>query len=80
MGRDCSVGIMTRYGLDGPGSESRWEARFSAPVLTGPGTHPAYYTMGTGSFPGVKRQGRGLDHPPTSSAEVNLLAPELLFF
>jgi len=34
-------------------------ARFSAPVRTGPGTHPASYTMGTGSFPGVKREGRG---------------------
>jgi len=30
------------------------EARFSAPVQTGPGVHPAFYTMGTGSFPGVK--------------------------
>jgi len=26
--------------------------------------------MGTGSFPGVKRSGRGVDHPPPSSAEV----------
>jgi len=29
-------------------------ARFSAPVQTGPGTHPASCTMGTGSFLGVK--------------------------
>ena len=65
-----SVGIATRYGLDGPGIESRWGARFSAPVQTGPGAYPASYTMGTGSFPGVKRPGRGADHPPTSSAEV----------
>jgi hypothetical protein len=28
------------------------------------------YTMGTGSFPGVKRPGRGVNHPPPSSAEV----------
>jgi len=28
------------------------EARFSAPFLTGPGAHPASYTMGTGSFSG----------------------------
>jgi hypothetical protein len=28
------------------------------------------YTMGTGSFPGVKRPGRGVDQPPPSSAEV----------
>jgi len=26
--------------------------------------------MGTGSFPGVKQPGRGVDHPPPSSAEV----------
>jgi hypothetical protein len=26
--------------------------------------------MGTGSFPGVKRPGRGADHLPPSSAEV----------
>jgi len=26
--------------------------------------------MSTGSFIGVKRPGRGVDHPPTSSAEV----------
>ena len=30
------------------------------------GAHPASYTMGTGSFPGVKRSGRGADHPPPS--------------
>jgi len=29
-------------------------ARFSAPVQTGPGAYTASYTMGTGSFPGVK--------------------------
>ena len=68
--RDSSVGIATRYGLDGPGIESQWEARFFAPVQTGPGAHPASYTMGTGSFPGVKRPGRGVDHRPPSSAEV----------
>jgi hypothetical protein len=32
--------------------------------------NPASYRMGTGSFPGVKRPGRGVDHPPQSSAEV----------
>jgi len=43
------------------------EARFFAPGL---GAHPAFYTMGTGSFPGVKRPGRDADHPLSSSAEV----------
>ena len=38
--------------------------RYSAPVQTGPGAHPASYTMGTESFPGVKRPGLGVDHPP----------------
>ena len=71
MGRDCSVSVVTRYGLDGAGIESWWGARFSAPVHTGPGAHTASYTMGTGSFPGgVKWPGRGIDHPPPSSAEV----------
>jgi hypothetical protein len=44
------------------------EVRFFAHVHTGPGVHPASCTMGTGSFPGVKRPGGGADHPP-------LLAP-----
>jgi len=37
--------------------------RFSAPVQTGPGAHPASCTMGTGSFPGVK-SGRGVTLTP----------------
>jgi hypothetical protein len=45
-------------------------ARFFAHVQTGPGAHPASCTMGNGSFPGVKRPGRGADHPFPSSAEV----------
>ena len=70
MGRDSSVDTATRYILDGPEIESRWSARFSAPVQTGRGAHPASCTMGTGSFPGVKWPGRGVDHPPSSIAEV----------
>ena len=53
-GSGSVVGIATCYGLDGPGIESRWGARFSSPVQTDPGAHPASCTMGTGSFPGVK--------------------------
>ena len=41
-------------------------ARFSVPIQTGPGVHPASYIMGTG----VKWPGRGIDHPPPSSTEV----------
>jgi hypothetical protein len=69
----------------GPGQRSRYSdslrpgrsgdripvgARFSTPVQTGPGAHPASRTMGTGSFLAEKRPGRGVDHPPLSSAEV----------
>jgi len=40
------VGIATCYGLNGPGIESRWGARFSTRVQTGPGAHSASYAMG----------------------------------
>jgi len=69
-GRDSSVGITTRYGLAGPGIESQWGARLSAPVQTGSGVHSALYTMGAVSFPEVERPGRGVDHTSPSSAEV----------
>jgi len=48
---DSVVGVATRYGLDGRGSESRWWDLLTAPFQTGPGAHPASCTMGTG-FPG----------------------------
>jgi hypothetical protein len=57
------VGIATRYRMDGPGIKSQWGTRFSAPVQTGPRAHPASCAMGAGSFPGVNRLGRGVDHP-----------------
>ena len=41
-GRDGSVGIATRYGLDGTGIESLWEL--------GPGSNAVACTMGTGSL------------------------------
>jgi len=47
-----------------------WRAIFSAPVKNGPVTHPASSKLGTGSFPELKRPGRGVDYPPPSSAEV----------
>ena len=70
MCRDSAVGIATRNGLDGPGIESQWGARFCAPVRTAPGPQSTSYTMCTGSFSGVKRPGRGVDHPQPSSAKV----------
>ena len=33
-------------------------------VQNGPGAYPASYTLRTGSLPGVKRPGSGVDHAP----------------
>ena len=61
---DSSVSIVTRYGLDGPGIESR----------SGPGSlHPSILALGPTQppielvlaiFPEVKQLKRGLDYPP----------------
>jgi len=37
--------------------------RYTAPVKTSPGAHPASYTMGIRSFPGVNQRRHGIDHP-----------------
>ena len=52
-GPGSSVGIATKLGLDGPGSNPGGDRDFP-PVHTGPGAHPASCKMGTGSFPVVK--------------------------
>jgi len=54
------------------------EVRFSAPVQIGPRAHPAPYTMGTGSFPRVKRPGRGIDHSPHLAPRLKSRAIHLL--
>jgi hypothetical protein len=43
---------------------------FSLHVQTDPGSNPATYTKGTGSFSGIKRSGRGVDNPHSPNAEV----------
>jgi hypothetical protein len=71
VGRDSAVSIVSRYGLDGPGIEPLWGARYSSPVQTSPGAHTTCCKMGIGSlFWGIKRSGRGLDHRSPSSHEV----------
>jgi hypothetical protein len=57
MGRDGSVGTATRYGLDVLGIESPWRRDFPHTSKTGPGAHPASYTMDTGSYLGGKAAG-----------------------
>jgi hypothetical protein len=62
--RVSSVGIATRYRLDGPGIESRWGRDFPHPSrLALRFTQPPIQWV-PGLFPGLKRPGRGVDHPP----------------
>jgi hypothetical protein len=56
-GWNSVVCIVAGCGLHGPGIKSH-------------GVHSASYTIGTRSFLGVKRPGRGGNHQPSSSAEV----------
>jgi hypothetical protein len=60
VGPDKAAGTATRSGLDGAGIESRWRARFYAPVQTGPGTDKTSCTMGTGSVSTLPLGLRGL--------------------
>ena len=64
------VGIATGYGLDGPGIESRWGARFSAHIQTGPRAHPPPVQWVLGFSRGKERPGRDADLSAPSSAVV----------
>ena len=53
-------------------------ATFSLPVETAPVAHADSYTKGTGSFPGLTRSERGIDHPlPSTEVKERL---ELQFY
>ena len=79
VGRDSSAGIATRYELDGPGIESRWGRDFPHPFRPslGPSQPPIQWVPGL--FPGVKRPGRGVDHPPSSSARFKEIVQLYLY-
>jgi hypothetical protein len=59
----ASVGWTVR--VSNPGG-----ARFFTHIQTSPGAHAASCTMGAWSLLGVKQPGRGADHPPPPSVEV----------
>jgi hypothetical protein len=64
------VGIVTGYGLDGPGIESRWGRDFPHLSRSTLGPRSLLY-YGYRVFPGGKeRPGRDADHSPPSSAVV----------
>ena len=68
--RDSSVGITTRYGLEGSEIECGWGGEIFHTCPDRPwGTLSLLYN-GYRVFPGGKRPGRGVDHPPS-------LAPRL---
>jgi hypothetical protein len=69
-GPGSSVGIATDYGLDGPGIESRWGRHFSHTCRPALGPTKPHLQWVPGLFPGLKRPGRGAEHPPLSSAEI----------
>ena len=45
------------------------EVIFSASIQTGPGAEAVYYTMGNGSYSGVKRPRRVVEDPTSPRAE-----------
>ena len=71
VSRDGSVGIATRYGLDGPGIESRWGRRIFRSHTDRPWGLPSLLHNGSRvPFPGIKWPERGVDQPPSYSAKV----------
>jgi hypothetical protein len=74
LGGTCGLGHLSRYSdslrAGRSGDRIPMGARYSATVHTGPGSHPASYTMGTACYLGLKRAGRGVYHPPPSRVEV----------
>jgi hypothetical protein len=56
-GRDSSVGIATRYGLDGPGIESRWVGEIFRTRPDRPCGPPSLLYNGDRTFPGGKAAG-----------------------
>jgi hypothetical protein len=70
VGRVSSVGIATRYGLDGPGFESRWVGEIFRTRPDRPWGPPSLLYNGYRVFPGGKAAGAWRWPPTPSSAEV----------
>ena len=57
LGRDSSVGVATRYGLDGSGIESRWGVEIFCTRPDRPWGPPSLLHNGYRVFPGGKAAG-----------------------
>ena len=72
-----SVSVMTRYGWTVRRSNSDVEEIFRTRPYRRRGPPSLCFT--TGHFPGVKRSGRGVNHPPPSSAKVKDSVEEYVY-
>jgi len=70
VGRDSAVGIATRYGLHGPGIESRWGGEIFRTRSDQPWGPPSLLYNGYRVFPGGKAAGAWRWPPTLSSAQV----------
>jgi hypothetical protein len=68
VGQDSIVSLVTFCGL---GNEYQW-GEISFAIWTCPEAEPASCAMGTEPFLGVKQLEHGVDHPPPSSARLQM--------
>jgi hypothetical protein len=70
LGRGSSVDIVTRYGVDCPGVEPRWEEDFPQPSIPAPGPTQRPIQWLPGLFRGGQASGAWRSPPTPSSAEA----------
>ena len=70
-GRDSVVGVVFRYVLEGSGFRNLLRGIQNFPATANvTEAHSSSFKMDTCSLPRILRPGRGVNHPPSSSAEV----------
>jgi len=79
LGRDSSVGIATRYGLNGPGIESRWGEEIFRTRPDRSWGQPSLMYNGYRVFPGGKEAWGDVNRPPPSSATIEERVPLYLY-